>query len=158
MSTRKSILVVGIGNRLMSDDGFGPRVIDILSSLKLPDEVEVRDAGTAGITIATDLEDYEVVIFIDSMEINGPAGSVSLNRLEVKDSGGNISELARTTLHEVGLEGLIRFSKAIGTLPEVVYLIGCRPKVLEPSLKLSEEVEKALERAVELVLKLLKKV
>jgi hydrogenase maturation protease len=141
----------------MSDDGFGPRVIDLLESMNLPDEVEIRDAGTAGITIATDLADYEVVIFIDSMEINGPPGNVSMNKLEVKNSGGNISELARTTLHEVGLEGLIKFSKAIGTLPETVYIIGCRPKILEPSLELSEKVEKALVRAVELVLKLLKK-
>ena len=69
MSKGKRILVAGIGNRLMGDDGFGPRVIDILESMELPENVEVRDIGTAGITIATDLSDYDFVIFLDTMNM-----------------------------------------------------------------------------------------
>ena len=150
------ILVAGVGNRLMGDDGFGPRVIDLLASMDLPQGVEVRDVGTAGVTIATDLAEYDAVIFVDSMNTDGPEGCVSVTRLEVKDPG-DVSELARMTLHEVGLEGLLRFSRAIGTLPERNFLVGCRPKSLEPSLELSTEVEEATERAAELVLELIEK-
>ena len=157
MSRETKILVAGVGNRLMGDDGFGPRVIDLLASMALPQGVEVRDVGTAGITIATDLADYDVVIFVDSMDTNELEGSVSATRLEVTDSGGDVSELARMTLHEVGLEGLLRFSRAIGTLPERAFLVGCKPKRLEPSLELSTKVGEATERAVKLVLELIEK-
>jgi hydrogenase maturation protease len=150
----KRILIAGIGNRLMGDDGFGPRVTDLLMSIDLPPDVEVRDMGTAGLTIATDLADYDKVIFLDSTEMDKPFGELTKIRLEI-DSDEDITDLARLTLHEVGLEGLLKFSKAIGTLPEDIILIGCNPKNLHPSLTLSDEVESALNEAVSCILKLL---
>ena len=152
----KRILVAGVGNRLMGDDGFGPRVTDLLLSKDLPPYVEVRDIGTAGLTIATDLEDYDKVIFLDSMDMDGPYGKVSKIRLDVSNSD-DVSDLARFTLHEVGLEGLLKFAKAIGTLPKETILIGCKPKSLEPSLILSDEVEAATHAALKIVLDILAK-
>jgi hydrogenase maturation protease len=152
------ILVAGIGNRLIGDDGFGPRVVDLLSERDLPENVEIRDFGTAGITIATDLADYEAAIFLDSMDHDGEPGSLNKSRLVVEESIVNVAELARLSLHEAGLEGLLRFSKSIGTLPGTVFLIGCKPKTLEPSLDLSPEVEAALERATVMVEEVLEKI
>jgi hydrogenase maturation protease len=152
------ILVAGIGNRLIADDGFGPRVVDLLSDRELPDYVEVRDFGTAGITIATDLADYDAVIFVDSSDHEGEPGSLSKSRLLVEDGVDDIGELARLTLHEAGLEGLLRFSKSIGTLPDDVFLVGCRPKTLGPNLELSPNVEAALEKAVTMVDEILEKI
>ena len=156
--TSPRILIAGIGNRLIADDGFGPRVVDLLSERELPDVVEVRDFGTAGITIATDLADYDAVIFIDSMDHEGEPGSLYKSRLVVEEGGEDVGELARLTLHEVGLEGLLRFSQSIGTLPKDIYLIGCKPKTLEPSLELSTEVEAALEKALAFVEEILEKI
>jgi hydrogenase maturation protease len=152
------ILVAGIGNRLISDDGFGPRVVDLLSDRDLPDHVEVRDFGTAGITIATDLIDYDTVIFIDSSDHEGEPGSLTKSRLLVQEGVEDVAELARLTLHEVGLDGLLRFSKSIGTLPGDIFLIGCKPKTLKPSLELSLEVEAVLEKAVAIVYEILEKI
>ena len=152
------ILVAGIGNRLIADDGFGPRVIDLLTQRDLPGTVEARDFGTAGMTIATDLADYDAVIFIDSMDHQGEPGSLHKSRLIVDEDPGDVTELARLTLHEAGLEGLLRFSRAIGTLPKEVYLVGCKPKTIEPSLELSPQVEAALERAVAIVDEILEKI
>lgn len=157
MSRRKTILVAGVGNRLMGDDGFGPRVTDILESMNLPDYVEVRDVGTAGITIATDLSDYDFVIFLDTMNMDGDFGKLRKSRLAVKEGINDISELAKTTLHEVGLEGLLRFSKTIGTLPPKVVLIGCKPKNITVSLDLSPEVEESTFKAANMVLNLIEK-
>ena len=69
-----------------------------------------------------------------------------------------MAEISRFTLHEVGLEGLLRFSKAIGTLPSKVILIGCKPKAVGPSLELSSEVEEATHRAAEMVQNTLKQI
>jgi hydrogenase maturation protease len=153
----KRILVAGVGNRLMGDDGFGPRVTDILSNYDLPENVEVRDIGTAGITIATDLSDYDYVIFLDTMNMDGDFGKIYMSRLKVEEGINGVSDLAKTTLHEVGLEGLLRFSKTIGTLPSKVILIGCKPKNMTVSLELSPEVEKSTIIAANMVLDLLEK-
>lgn len=150
-SEARRILVAGIGNRLMGDDGFGPWVVDLLSSMDLPDNVVLRDFGTAGLTVATELEGFHAVIFIDSMDAGGEPGHLTKSELRVQEGLRDAGELARFTLHEVGLEGLLLFSKAIGTLPERAYLIGCVPKIIEPSINLSPEVMEAARKAVELV-------
>lgn len=152
------ILVAGIGNRLIGDDGFGPRVVDLLSDRDLPENVDIRDFGTAGMTIATDLADYDIAIFLDSMDHEGEPGSLHKSRLIVDESIVDVAELARFTLHEAGLEGLIRFAHAIGTLPKDIYLVGCKPKTIEPSLEISIEVEVALEKALIIVEELLEKI
>ena len=155
---RFRILVAGIGNRLIADDGFGPRVVDLLTERGPPENVEVRDFGTAGMTIATDLEDYDSVIFVDSSDHEGEPGSLHKSRLIVEEGVDDVRELATLTLHEAGLEGLLRFSKAIGTLPGDVFLVGCKPKTLGPSLELSPEVEASLGRAVAIVDEILEKI
>ena len=109
-------------------------------------------------TIATDLADYDAVIFIDSMDREGEPGSLYKSKLVVQEGDADVTELARLTLHEAGLEGLLRFSQAIGTLPEDIYLVGCKPKTIEPSLDLSAEVEAALEKALIIVEELLEKI
>lgn len=152
------ILVAGIGNRLMGDDGFGPRVIDLLSTFDIPNSVDLRDFGTAGLTIATDLEEYDLVIFLDSADVEGGPGVIFKTGVVVEGGLDDMAEISRFTLHEVGLEGLLRFSKAIGTLPSKVILIGCKPKAVGPSLELSSEVEEATHRAAEMVQNTLKQI
>lgn len=152
MKSVKNILVAGVGNRLMGDDGFGPRVTDLLSTIPLPENVEVRDIGTAGLTIATDLSDYDLVVFIDSVNIEGEPGQLYKSDVVVEGSLEDTAELSRFTLHEVGLEGLLKLSKAMGTLPPRVILIGCKPESLKPGLELSPGVEEALHKAAEMAL------
>jgi hydrogenase maturation protease len=151
-SSTKRVLIAGVGNRLMSDDGFGPRVIDLLSLTPLPKNVEARDIGTAGLTIATDLSDYDLVVFVDSINMDGKPGQLQKSNMLVEKVRDDIVEISKFTLHEVGLQGLLEFAKAIGTLPPRVVLIGCEPKAFGPSLELSPEVEDALPRAGEMVL------
>lgn len=151
------ILVAGVGNRLMGDDGFGPRVIDLLATSQVPKNVELRDMGTAGLTVATDLGDFDLVVFLDSMDMSGEPGRLIQTEVEVEGGLDDMAELARVTLHEVGLEGLLRFAKEIGTLPSKVILIGCKPKTVELSLDLSQEVEDATQRAVDIVMGILNK-
>jgi hydrogenase maturation protease len=151
-SSTKRVLIAGVGNRLMGDDGFGPRVIDLLSLASLPENVEARDIGTAGLTIATDLGEYDLVVFVDSVNVEGEPGRLHKSGIVVDEDVGDIAELSRFTLHEVGLEGLLKFAKAIGALPPRVILIGCKPKAFGPSLELSQEVEDALHGAAEMAL------
>ncbi len=151
------ILVAGIGNLLMGDDAFGPMVIEALEKEKFSENIELRDMGTAGLTVATDLEGYDTVIFIDSMEMEEEPGTLRQLQVNVEEiTPTDAMELSRLTLHEVGLEGLLKFSKAIGTLPTTVYIIGCKPESLGATYSLSPRVSEAVPEAVEHVKKLLK--
>lgn len=156
-SNVEKLLIAGIGNRLMGDDGFGPRVVDLLESIQLPRNVELRDFGTAGLTIATNLSDYDVAIFLDSISVEGDSGQLHQTEIIVEEDLDEIAELSRFSIHEVGLEGLLKFAKAIGTLPSKVILIGCVPNVLQPSLDLSPMVAEATHRAVDMVQDIIKK-
>jgi hydrogenase maturation protease len=150
------ILVAGIGNLLMGDDGFGPRVIEILQDMDLPENVELRDVGTAGLMVSTDLEDYDVVIFVDSMEGNADPGTIQKVEIDTNTiDSSEAADLSKLTVHEIGLEGLLKFSKAIGTLPEKVFLIGCIPENFNLGVGLSSKVEQATAEAVEVIRKLL---
>lgn len=149
------ILVAGVGNRIMGDDGFGPRVVELLSKFSLPENVELMDLGTAGVIIATELEGYDTIILVDSMEMEGPPGTIKRIDIDVHDLEAGTSDLARFTLHEVGVEGLLRFSKAIGVLPPRVVLVGCKPEKIAPGLNLSDVVERAAHAAACMILDIL---
>jgi len=148
-------LVAGVGNRLMGDDGFGPRVIDLLSAHSLPVNVELRDVGTSGLSIATDLSDYDLVIFIDSMEMEGEPGQISRFEVDVEDVHDDVGKPIGSTLHELGLGELLKISKAIGTLPPRVILVGCKPGDIRPGMTMTAAVEQAAHRAADMVLEIL---
>lgn len=146
------ILIAGIGNKIMRDDGFGPRVIELLSSIELPGNVDLKDYGTSGIYAAFDLSDYDIAIFIDSMNIEGRSGELKVVEIGREKILGDDLRIAEFSLHEAGLEALLKLSKALGTLPSRLILVGCIPKEISLSLELSEEVEQAAHDAVKIIL------
>jgi hydrogenase maturation protease len=151
----KRILIAGIGNRLMGDDGFGPRVIDLLEGVTLPSNVDARDFATAGLTVTTELEKYDAVIFLDTINLMENPGE--LHVIDISEIGEIDDAMVkpRASLHDVGLPGLIRLSQAVGTIPPRVFLIGCEPKSIAQSLELSEEVRRASQSAIGMVLNIL---
>ena len=166
MSKMPKILVAGIGNKYMGDDGFGPRVVDaLLNHLSSADSdanadvnVDVRDVGLCGVTLAPDLADYSLVIFLDAVQRGGSPGT--LYRAEIKAEDVSIwnenakeeAILSPISIHETRLEEILRFAKAIGTLPEKVIFIGCEIKEVKLGEEMSEEVKNAVKKAVNIVL------
>lgn len=150
----KKILVAGVGNKLMGDDGFGPAVIESLSSLQLPTNVEARDFGTSGLALAIELGRYDTVIFLDAVKRGSKPGTLHILELHSEEiTAGEVSEITTFTPHEIRLESLLSLAKAIDTLPKRITIIGCEPRNLGLQLGLSQEVRRAVARAVRLVLK-----
>ena len=73
---RCPILVLGIGNILLCDEGVGVRVIEALQTMELPATVEVFDGATAGVDLLDVLADRRKVIVIDAVQADGPCGAV----------------------------------------------------------------------------------
>ncbi|MFQ6126628.1 MAG: hydrogenase maturation protease [Candidatus Heimdallarchaeota archaeon] len=155
-SRANRILVAGIGNRLIGDDGFGPRVIDLLSDCSLPENVELWDLGTAGLTVASDLSEYDFIIFLDTNKGNGEPGTLYKKEIKAEEVNvDGVTNLISLSLHEAGMEGLLKVAKTLGSLPPKSILISCEPKSLELSLERSGEVEDATKKAVSLIMEIL---
>ena len=153
----KKILIAGIGDLLRSDDGFGPRVVNKLENMSLPKNVVVKDYGTSGLDLIFDLENYDEVIFVDAIDFEGKAGEIKV--IEPKPRKINQKEVVRVinfSLHEIDLEKIIELASSLNILPKRIMIIGCKPKDLSFGLKLSEEVEKAIDRTIEIILEKIK--
>ncbi len=149
------ILVAGIGNKYMGDDGFGPRVIETLMARNLPEDVEARDAGLCGVTLAPDLNDYEFAIFVDAVEKGGKPGTIYRTEIKAEQveelKPGEAMSSFTLSVHEILLEELLRFAKAIGTLPPRTIIIGCEILEIKLGESLTREVEAGVQSAVELI-------
>lgn len=150
--TLKKILIAGIGNKLRGDDGFGPRVVELLSKEKLPENVELADYGTAGFMLASDLEDYDLAIFADILQKKEKSSDLQIIELNASDIDSTVEELITFSLHEARVEEMLIFARKIGTLPEKIMIIGCEPENLELKLGLSPRVEELARKAVEIIL------
>ena len=149
-----SVLIAGIGNVFLGDDGFGVEVLRRIDADALPDGVAASDYGIRGVHLAYDLLDGDVqtLIMVDAFPTGEPAGTVSL--LEVDESA--LAELARDgrTLdsHSMNPEAVLAALHALGGRVERVLLVGCEPQTLDPRIGLSEVVAAAVAPAAELAL------
>ena len=149
------IFVAGIGNKYMGDDGFGPRVIEELLTRALPENVEARDVGLCGITLAPDLGDYDFVIFADAVNTGGKLGTIYHTRIKAEEVEGMKPEGPNPfniSIHEARLEELLSFAKTIGTLPSVIVVVGCEVHETQLGEEMSPAVATAIPSAVDIIL------
>jgi hydrogenase maturation protease len=157
----KRILVAGVGNIFLGDDGFGVEVVRRLARRDLPEGVEVVDFGIRGMDLAYALQDdYELVVFVDATPRGEKPGTVYLIEAEVEEDG----EVALDT-HGMDPVKVIKLSRALGAKPTRTLVVGCEPQVVlsgedydEMLMELSEPVQNAVEEAVKLVESLVKEI
>jgi hydrogenase maturation protease len=151
------ILVAGIGNIFMGDDGFGCEVARQLSCLDLPADVDVVDFGIRGIDLGYALMDgYEVAILLDAIARDGAPGTVHVIEPELDEAPLDLAEQAEEAepliaLHEMDPLKVLRFVAALGKQRPRVLLVACEPESLggeEGFMGLSVPVAAAVGRAV----------
>jgi hydrogenase maturation protease len=150
----RRILVAGIGNVFLGDDGFGVEVVRRLASRGLPEGVEVVDFGIRGMDLAYALQgDYEAVLFVDATPRGERPGTVYLIEPEIEEGGE-----AMLDTHGMDPVKVIKLSRALGARPTRTLVVGCEPQVVvsgedydDMIMELSEPVRAAVEEAVKLV-------
>ena len=150
----KRILIAGIGNIFLGDDGFGVEVVKRLAGREWPEGVQVKDFGIRGMDLAYALQDdYELVVFVDATPRGGEPGTVYLIEPEVEDDG----DVSLDT-HGMDPVKVIKLSRALGARPTRTLVVGCEPQVVlggvdydEMLMELSEPVRAAVDEAVKLV-------
>ncbi len=147
-----TVLVAGIGNLFLSDDGFGPEVVRRLAQdASLPENVRVVDYGIRGMHLAYDLLDgYAALVLVDALPGSGAPGEVSV--LEVGEQDLGAGEFDPHGMAPVAV--LANLRKLGGSLPPS-YVVGCRPATVEEGIGLSEPVATAVPRAIAAVRALL---
>lgn len=143
------ILVLGIGNPLMRDDGFGPRVIELLRlGYRFPDNVHVLDAGTMSFAILNIITEADHMIVVDAVkDTDVPPGTVL--RFTPEEMASN--QLARSG-HDLRLVDVLQAAALIGNAPDTVAIGVQIAEIAEFVLELSEAVERAVPIAAGAVL------
>jgi hydrogenase maturation protease len=145
MSSR--VLVAGIGNLFLTDDGFGSAVAQRLAGGPLPEGVRVVDYGIRGMHLAYDLLDgYDALVVVDALPSGGAPGDLSV--LEVGPDDVGQGELDAHGMAPVAV--LASLGSLGGTLP-ATYVVGCQPGDVGEGIGLTSAVEAAVDRAVDLV-------
>lgn len=151
----KNLLVLGIGNTLLCDEGAGIHALRLLEAQALDiGGAAYVDGGTLSFTLATYIEDCDHLIVFDAAELKAPPGSVAtLVGAEMDAFLG----APRRSPHEVGLLDLFDIARLTDALPERRALIGIQPANLDWSTRPSAAVEQALPRAVTAAIDLLRR-
>jgi hydrogenase maturation protease len=147
-----TVLVAGIGNIFLSDDGFGVEVVKHIDAASLPVGVTVADFGIRGVHLALELLDgYDALVLIDAMPLGEPPGTVVTFEPDV-ESIDPTSVDAHSMSPAVVLGLLVGMG---GNVPRVV-VVGCQPLTLDEGIGLSEPVAAAVAPAAEAVVRVLR--
>jgi hydrogenase maturation protease len=149
-----SVLVAGIGNIFMADDGFGVAVAERLAAREQPPGVHVVDFGIRGMDLVFALgEGYDVAVFVDAVPRGEPPGTLFVIEPQLGELEGPV------TLDAHGMDPVkvLQLASTLGPVPERILVVGCEPLVAmtgdeaEVVGELSDPVRAALDPAVELV-------
>ena len=148
------ILVAGIGNAWLRDDGFGGEVARRLSARELPGGVSVMDAGNGGLDLAYEvMRGYDALVILDVSKQGGEPGTLYVMEPDEESVQGGIEDGEVINPHGMDPQTVLRFVKSIGAWPGRVVVIACEPAdVEEMGWGLSDSVSDAVDRAVDLVL------
>ena len=149
---RRRVLVAGIGNVFLADDGFGVALAGRLARRELPAGVDVVDYGIRGMDLALAMQDgYDAVVLLDAAPRGEPPGTLYVIEPDLDGTEPSLDAHAMDPVKVLGL------ARALGSLPARVLVVGCEPAVrVDPAgedlaMELSPPVKAAAQEAVSLV-------
>ncbi len=158
---KTKVLVLGLGNILLKDEGVGVHIAQQLQKQELPDNVEVIDGGTAGSDILLSQQSPYKLVVIDAMKTGRKAGTIYKARFkaEEKDKLNHIfgeDKESKISLHQVGLIDALAAAEKINRAPREITIIGVEPKQVDYGLELTEEVKQKIPAIINTVLEEIK--
>ena len=139
------IVVLGVGNILLSDEGVGVRAVErLLADYRLGDEVQVIDGGTCGMELLEDLAGADHLIIVDAVRSGQPPTTL------VRIAGEDVPVFFKTNLspHQVGLYDVLATLTFTGEQPGSVTVLGVEPVSLGTAMALTPQVEALLPKVV----------
>jgi hydrogenase maturation protease len=144
-----SILVLGLGNTIMTDDGFGVKVVTTLSSrYHFQGPVQLLDGGTLGLDLLPYLEEVESLLILDALDMRDQPGKIF--RLEGDEVPRAFA--SKLSVHQMGLQDLLAVAELQGHVPRNLVVWGVQPECIEMGTELTATVAEAVEPVVSRVL------
>lgn len=149
ISPTQSVVLLGLGNILHSDDGVGPQAIERLrADPRVPDGVALIEGGTLGLELLTHIWDAVCLIVLDAVDVGLTPGEI------IRVSGEELQSLpGKGNVHQLGLGDLLVAMRILARKPPEVILLGVQPATTDWGTGLSPAVEKSLASLVESVLR-----
>ncbi len=143
------VLIAGVGNVLLGDDGVGPYVACLLQSrYSFPENMRVEDLGTPGLDLVVHLSEADTILIVDCVDDNKPAGTITVyQRQDIVRQGASL----RIDGHSPALTGSLMIAEFAGERKKQIALIGISGKPSD-GVGLSPSVRAAIEPAIEAVL------
>ncbi len=150
MTAPSRILLLGVGNILWADEGFGVRCVEAFAErFETPEFVTILDGGTQGLLLIDPIREHDRVILFDAVDFGGTPAQLSVVRDEAIPAFVGARAMS---LHQTGMTDVLSLAALLGWKPESATLIGVQPVVLEdyggsltPDVRL--RVEEALDIA-----------
>ena len=148
------VLILGIGNILWADEGFGVRAVEEFHRrYTVPEGVTVLDGGTQGLYLVNFLQDYDRLLVFDAIDYGLEPGTLKLVR---DDEVPKFTGAKKMSLHQTGFQEVLSAADLMGYYPERLALVGCQPLDLEDwGGPLTEPARAAIEPALETALAVL---
>ncbi len=135
MGAAKKLVVVGLGNRLMSDEGIGSILVEQMeTNPNKPSKADFVDAGTGGISLLHCIAGRRKAIIVDCARMNSPAGTIKKFRPEQAKTEKHLSDYC---LHEADVLKIVSMSRQLDESPDDVVIFGIEPEQLSPGCALS---------------------
>ena len=149
-STNLNVLVLGVGNILLSDEGAGVKAVNLLQErYDFPPEVHLLDGGTSGMELLPALDDRTHLFILDVVQKQDlPPGETMV--LDLSQSPGYFRQ--KISPHQLGLSEVLAVAEMTEALPPHITLLGIRPLCLETGLDLSETVQAGVQELMQLLL------
>ncbi|MBA7511619.1 Hydrogenase 1 maturation protease [subsurface metagenome] len=142
------IVILGVGNLLLGDEGVGVHLIQKLREMEIGEGIELVDGGTSLLDFIPQREDVSKLIIVDAIKLGGKPGTtykICVDSSLLKGAKG------MTSLHQLGVVETLAIAQKMGKLPPTI-IIGIEPKEIGYGLKLSSEVERKMGKMVNLIL------
>lgn len=151
METEKRVLILGIGNILWADEGFGVRALETMQQwYDCPPHVRFLDGGTQGVYLVQDVREADVLIVFDAIDYGLKPGAMKM--IENEDVP-KFMGAKKVSLHQTGFQEVLALAEMMGDYPSQILLIGVQPEYIEDfggSLRpvVKAQVQPAIEKAL----------
>ena len=126
---QQQIVILGIGNLLWADEGFGVRALQVLQqNYSFPDNIRLIDGGTQGVYLVQDVRDADVLIVFDAVDYGLEPATVKI--VEGQDVPRYLGA-KKVSLHQTGFQEVLALAEMMGDYPEKIMLIGVQPVQIE---------------------------
>ncbi len=153
---KKQVTVLGVGNILLSDEGFGVKVVlKMIQNYQFPENVCLVDGNVLGLSLLGTISESDYLIVVDAIKNNEEPGTIY--RIDAEDIPRRIR--AKNSLHQVDFLEALALCQALDSVPETVVIFGVEPKDIETVQdKLTPEIKTKINPVIDMVLAELTKI